>query len=221
MGATTQMTTRILFVGNSFTARNNLPDLLAQMVDAGGKGPLEWKLVSAGGASLRQHINKGEVAALLEGERWDSVVLQEQSTLPAKNPMRMADSVRDLDELITRAGARTTLYMTWARADAPDTQEAITRAYADAGRPMDATVVPAGRAWQFCLAEAPQIVLHDKDKSHPTLSGSYLAACTFYKVLFAGRAKKIPTLDIGVSQADQAILQECARQGVQSFAKDR
>ena len=53
------MKTRILFVGNSFTARNNLPDLLSQLVEAGGKGALEWKLVSTGGASLRQHFNKG------------------------------------------------------------------------------------------------------------------------------------------------------------------
>ena len=56
---------RILFVGNSFTARNTLSNLLAQLVEAGGKGVLEWKLVSAGGALLRQHFKKGGVATLL------------------------------------------------------------------------------------------------------------------------------------------------------------
>ena len=213
------MTTRILFVGNSFTGRNNLPDLLAQLVDAGGKGPLEWKLVSAGGASLRQHINKGEVATLLNEERWDWVVLQEQSTLPAKSPARMADSVRDMSALIGGAGARTVLYMTWARADAPETQQAISQAYADSGQQVGATVVPAGMAWQHCLTQEPHIVLHDTDGSHPTLAGSYLAACAFYKVLFAGRAKKIPTLDIAVSPDEQTALQECARQAVSAFAK--
>ena len=209
----------MLFRSNSFTGRNNLPDLLAQLVDAGGKGPLEWKLVSAGGASLRQHINKGEVATLLNEERWDAVVLQEQSTLPAKSPARMADSVRDMSALIGGAGARTVLYMTWARADAPETQQAITQAYADCGRQAGATVVPAGTAWQRCLAQEPHIALHDKDKSHPALAGSYLAACTFYKVLFAGRAKKIPSLDITVPEDDQTALQECARQAVSAFAK--
>lgn len=213
------MTTRILFVGNSFTARNSLPDLLAQLVEAGGKGALEWKLVSAGGASLRQHFNKGDVAALLRDAPWDSVVLQEQSTLPAKNAARMGDNVRDLHALIRQAGARTVLYMTWARADAPETQTAISAAYAESGEQVGATVVPAGLAWQLCLAQEPQIVLHDRDGSHPTLAGSYLAACAFYKVLFAGRAKKIPTLDIAVPKAEQLALQACARQAVSAFRK--
>lgn len=213
------MTTRILFVGNSFTARNSLPDLLAQLVEAGGKGALEWKLVSAGGASLRQHFNKGDVAALLRDAPWDSVVLQEQSTLPAKNAARMGDNVRDLDALIGQAGARTVLYMTWARADAPETQTAISAAYAESGQQVGATVVPAGLAWQLCLAQEPQIVLHDRDGSHPALAGSYLAACAFYKVLFAGRAKKIPTLDIAVPEAEQLALQACAQQAVSAFRK--
>ena len=213
------MTTRILFVGNSFTARNSLPDLLAQLVEAGGKGALEWELVSAGGASLRQHFNKGDVAALLRDASWDAAVLQEQSTLPAKNAARMGDNVRDLDALIGQAGARTVLYMTWARADAPETQTAISAAYTESGEQVGATVVPAGLAWQLCLAQEPQIVLHDRDGSHPTLAGSYLAACAFYKVLFAGRAKKIPTLDIAVPEAEQLALQACAQQAVSAFRK--
>ena len=151
IGDPKQMTTRILFVGNSFTARNSLPDLLSAAVEAGGKGALEWELVSAGGASLRQHFNKGDVAALLRDASWDAVVLQEQSTLPAKNAARMDDNVRDLDALIGQAGARTVLYMTWSRADAPETQTAISAAYAESGQQVGATVVPAGLAWQLCL----------------------------------------------------------------------
>ena len=96
---------RILFVGNSFTARNNLSNLLAQLAEAGGKGVLEWKVVSAGGASLQQHFNKGGVATLLRDASWDAVVLQEQSTLPAKNVTRMTDNVRDLDTLIGQVSA--------------------------------------------------------------------------------------------------------------------
>ena len=163
------MKTRILFVGNSFTARNNLPGLLSQLVESGGKGAMEWKLASAGGASLRQHFNKGDAA-------------------------RMADNVRDLNALVGQASARTILYMTWARADAPETQTAISAAYANSGQQVDATVVPAGLAWQLYLVQEPQIVLHDKDGSHLTL-------------------------DIAVSEEEQIALQACARQAVSVFRK--
>src|SRR5687767_2523840 len=50
---------RFLFVGNSFTARNDLPDLIAQLASARGVR-MEHALLSIGGASLRTHWNKGE-----------------------------------------------------------------------------------------------------------------------------------------------------------------
>ena len=99
------MKARILFVGNSFTARNNLSNLLAQLVEAGGKGVLEWKLVSVGRALLRQHFKKSGVATPLRDAPWDAVVPQEQSTLPAKNITHMTDNVRDLDTLIGQVSA--------------------------------------------------------------------------------------------------------------------
>ena len=55
---------RILFIGNSFTARNGLPDLIAQLAAAHGKS-IEHHLISAGGASLRQHWNAGEALKVI------------------------------------------------------------------------------------------------------------------------------------------------------------
>ena len=140
--------TRALFVGNSFTARNNLPGLLAQMVESAGKGDLEWELISAGGASLRQHLNKGEALQRLNDAPWDFVVLQEQSTLPVKNATRLADNVRDFDKIIAKTGARTVLYMTWARQNAPESLDAISAAYSSIGKELGSLVVPGGSAWR-------------------------------------------------------------------------
>jgi hypothetical protein len=75
---------KVLFVGNSFIARNDLPGLIARLAAARGK-PLEHRLISAGGASLRTHWNAGEALKAIQGGRYDHVVLQEQSTLPVKN----------------------------------------------------------------------------------------------------------------------------------------
>ena len=45
-------------------------------------------------------------------------------------------------------------------------------------------VVPVGIAWQQFLQQHKQPMLHDKDQSHPTIAGSYLAACVFFAALF-------------------------------------
>jgi hypothetical protein len=60
----------------------------------------------------------------------------------------MHENVRLFDLAIRAAGAQTTLYMTWARRDAPASQEAIADAYTGIGQELGATVVPVGLAWQ-------------------------------------------------------------------------
>jgi hypothetical protein len=169
---------RILFVGNSFTARNNLPGLLKGL--AGARGiDLEHKLISAGGASLRQHLNAGKALEAISTGGFDTVVLQEQSTLPIKSPARFRESARDFHTAISQAGAGTALYQTWARRNAPETQQALTDAYAGSAVELGATLVPVGMVWERFLSQYDEPVLHDVDNSHPALAGSYLAACVF------------------------------------------
>jgi hypothetical protein len=45
---------RLLFIGNSFTQRNDLPALLVEMA-AEREVRIEHELISVGGASLRNH----------------------------------------------------------------------------------------------------------------------------------------------------------------------
>ena len=200
---------RALFIGNSFTARNNVPGLIASLAESRGK-TLDHKLISAGGASLRMHWNKGAAQREMEGTRYDWVVLQEQSTLPVKNAVRMKENVRLFDEAIRASGARMALYLTWARTSAPASQAAITDAYTSIGAELGATVVPAGVAWEKVLAMPRHPVLHDKDGSHPTLAGSYLAACVFLAVLFGENPVGIESELKGLSAADVKLLQQAA-----------
>jgi hypothetical protein len=50
----------MLFIGNSFTQRNNLPVLIAEMATARDLR-VKHELISGGGASLRTHWNAGNV----------------------------------------------------------------------------------------------------------------------------------------------------------------
>jgi hypothetical protein len=200
---------KVLFIGNSFTARNNLPGMIADLAAAAGTR-LDHRLVSAGGASLRMHWNKGEALAAIRNGGYDHLVLQEQSTLPVKNAKRMHENVRLFDEAIKAAGAKTTLYMTWARQNAPQAQRAITDAYEQIGKELGATVVPVGRAWEQFLAKHDRPTLHDRDQSHPTPAGSYLAACVFFGVLFGRSPVGVGGGVEGLSAAETKLLQQTA-----------
>src|SRR5687768_3888127 len=205
----------VLFIGNSFTARNDLPGLIARLAEASGNH-LRHQLISVGGASLRTHWNKGHAQNRIKEGDFDYVVLQEQSTLPVKNATRMHENVRLFDEVIRAAEAKTALYMTWARRHAPETQRAITEAYESIGREIGAGVVPVGLAWQGFLARYESPVLHDKDKSHPTLAGSYLAAFVVYAAMFAGGPIDFCAGVGGLSDEGARVLRQAAQATIEN-----
>ena len=206
-------TSRLLFVGNSFTFRNDLPGLIAQMAPV----PIETQMIVSGGASLRQHINSGAVQAALESASWDWVVLQEQSTLPIKSPARFADSVREMHALITAHGAQTALYQTWARKNAPETQNVLSSEYAKLATELGARLVPVGAAWQGVLHEKPDAPLYDTDGSHPSPVGSYLAACVFVAALWAKNPSGAPVPDaLKMKSEDATLLQKAAWRAAKS-----
>lgn len=201
---------RILFIGNSFTARNDLPELTATIAATSGR-TIDHQLVSAGGASLRRHWNAGEASKLIQRGMFDVVVLQEQSTLPIKNRSRMHENVRLFDQLVRDNGAKTALYMTWARQHAPQTQAAITDAYTDIAKETGAILVPVGVAWDQCLRERDHPALFDSDGSHPSLAGSYLAACVFVGVLCGKTALDKPTAVAGLEARQTKQLAQIGR----------
>jgi hypothetical protein len=205
----------MLFIGNSFTQRNNLPALVTELAKARGLH-VQCSEIIAGGASLRAHWNAGRSAEAIASGGYDYVVLQEQSTLPVKNAKRMAENVRLFHEAITRAGSKTVLYMTWARQHTPESQQVISRAYETIGEELGAIVVPVGLAWQRYRSQHEQPALYDRDQSHPTLAGSYLAACVFLATVLKKSPVGIPFESSGLTVKHVKALQSAAWKQVNS-----
>ena len=203
---------RLLFVGNSYTARNDVPRLLASLAAAAAPPvDVQTRMIVAGGASLRRHWNAGVARQAIADGRWDWVVLQEQSTLPLKNRSRYHDNVRLFDAVVREHGSRTALYLTWSRQAAPQTQAALTEAVESIATECGATVVPVGPAWHEAMRRAPAVTLHADDGSHPTAAGSYLAACVFL-VRLVGRAPQgtIVAARLGLGEAEAGALHDIA-----------
>jgi hypothetical protein len=176
----------ILFVGNSYTYYHNMPLMVVALAKAAGEPAVMGVEVTApGGSTLQQHYQGGEFHERLRSQKYAFVVLQEQSAGPLDNPAAMLEFGKLLDEDVKKAGAKTVLYLTWARQDAPQTQDAITAQYLALARQLEARVAPVGVAWQLWLKDHPNRPLHDKDGSHPNPRGAFLTACVFYATFYA------------------------------------
>src|SRR5262245_4309929 len=65
---------RVLFLGNSYTQVNDLPDTFAALARAGGHR-VEVAMVAPGGQTLAGHASAADTQAQLVPNRWDVVVL--------------------------------------------------------------------------------------------------------------------------------------------------
>jgi hypothetical protein len=176
---------KVLFIGNSYTYYNDLPGMISQLAGSSNDPiHLDIRMIAVGYKTLEWHCGNPETLEAIRQADWDNVVLQEHSMRPVEDRDKMFDYASTLDREIKESGARTVLYLTWARQHIPGMQEGLTDAYFSLARTLGATVAPVGIAWQKALRANPVLKLHKRDKSHPTPLGSYLAACVFYATLF-------------------------------------
>jgi uncharacterized protein DUF4886 len=215
---------RVLFVGNSFTFKNSLPELVHDLAagDSGEK-PIFSVEYAAPGWSLHQANKDDGLGKLLKEVRWDVVVLQEKSwvlSFPEERWRReTSPPARDLHKKISAAGARTLLFMTWGyvRGDRwherHDTYAAMQARLADGysklGAELGAQVAPAGLAWAEALRRDPSLDLWAGDGKHPGRLGSYLAACVFYEML-SGREPSRSRFTAGIEPKQARLLRQVA-----------
>jgi hypothetical protein len=118
---------------------------------------------------------------------------------------------------IARAhGARPVFFMSWAYQDVPAMTQQLADAYTKAGKDNNAQVIPAGLAFARSVAARPDVNLYIADKRHPTLAGSYLAACTTYATLFK-RSPVGSTYTAGLDPAVARHLQTMAWETAQAY----
>ncbi|MBN1296361.1 hypothetical protein JXA80_06245 [bacterium] len=194
--------TNVLFLGNSYTAGNNLPQIFTDLAASGDK-EVETDMNTPGGCTLFQHSQSTTSLDMIAEGGWDFVVLQEQSQYPTIDYYRetyMYPGARVLDQHIQAVCAETLLFMTWGReyggkqvinghasppfVDFYAMQNALRIAYYGIALELTARVAPVGMAWQTAMTLNHSVDLWADDHSHPTYQGSYLAACVLYAVIF-------------------------------------
>ena len=197
--------TRVLFIGNSYTAVNNLPQLTADCaLSIGFAGmPMEVASSTPGGTTFQTHTTNASSQSLINQGNWDYVVLQEQSQLPSFPDSQVATDcfpfAAQLNDQILSVDSctETVFYMTWGRQNGDSgncafwppvcTYEGmdslLNLRYRQMAIANDAILSPVGALWNYIRNTYPEINLYSADGSHPSLEGSYAAACSMIAVM--------------------------------------
>ncbi len=162
---------------------------------------IETKFVGSGGATLKQLWQTGQALREIKTGNWDYVVLQEQSMLGTAvvengkryfgSPQTFFSYAQRFTWVIKSHGAEPVFFMTWSRQEHPDQQKYLTYAYMHIAKELRSKVAPAGMVWDHIRRDST-INLYQKDGSHPTIYGSYLAAATLFATIFDTRPTGLP-----------------------------
>lgn len=198
---------RVLFIGNSYTYFNNLPEMFAKLAEAGHR-KIESRMVAPGGWRLKDHWEKGTAPQLLDNEKWDFVVLQDQSSLGTSYWVKGTSHVwndavfrpyaEKFAAKIREKGATPVFFLTWAAKNVPEDQAALSYAYASVAKETHSLLVPVGMAWNAIRQERPSLGLfYEGHGSHPSPVGTYLAACMFYASILHETPVGLPAKVVG------------------------
>jgi hypothetical protein len=228
-----QNSKRVLFLGNSYTQANNLPQMTADAAASTGKNLL-FDMNAPGGYYIGQHVTNAVSLAKVEVGNWDHVVLQDQS-LALAYPGYFMNGIHSsikMDSIIkaNNSCAQTMFYSTWGRKNGDtyicsppycEEQTVITRDFYQMNSDIQAnykvfadslksSMSPVGRVWANIRQNHPLIELFDADGSHPSVAGTYAAACSFYAAIFRSDPTQI-TFNGGLSDSDAGLIRQAAK----------
>jgi hypothetical protein len=223
----------LLWVGNSFFFYNKgLSTLVWQLLEsADPDNDFDSRMATISGAPLSKHDveayfrqDKTQIFSVSSNQRlvfakprpFDAVILQDCSLCPIQLERAFHEEVRKDSALAKKHGATPILFMTWAYADRPDMTSLLAEAYTRAGNEYGALVVPAGLAFAAARAKDASVSLHEPDNRHPSLAGSYLAACTVLAAVY-GKSPVGNRYTAGLDAKTAAFLQGVAAETVARY----
>lgn len=226
---------KILFIGNSFTYFNDMPDMVRDIAKT-QKLAYSCTRIVKGGERLSGHLKNPKLQKALAKGGWDYVIIQEQSSDPAGPTADVIKKVypaaHTLDSLVIAGSpdAKVIFYMTWGHkygsifnvrnndhsypiTDSYESMyERLKTSYLEMAYDNNAWCAPVGMAWNTARKHLPDLQLYKQDTFHPSVAGSYLAANVIFTTILQRNYQT--DYDAGLPASTAEALQQIAQSTV-------
>lgn len=187
---------KVLFVGNSHTYFNDMPELFSRMCRAGADLNAEPVMLSHPSRTLEWHLREYyELRFNLLYGHYDYCIIQ-QAAHPFPGKEETLRDIARIEELCRKGRTQPVIVETWAEKRAPEHQAIMNETYHEAADEHDSLLAPVGEVWQSMILRHPETELYWKDGEHASPYGDYLIACVLYRVITGNEASGLP--DVGI-----------------------
>lgn len=177
---------KVLFVGNSHTFFNDMPELFSRFVRLTTGEKPEVVMLAYGGRDYLWHRKEYFAVRfnLMYGQ-YDYCVLQ-QAAHPYPPREDTLENGKALIELCQKCGVKPVVYMTWAEKRFPENQQKMIDTCRTLAEETGALLAPIGAVWQAVQNEHPDIDLYFRDGEHASPYGDFLIAAVLCRLLTGG-----------------------------------
>jgi len=188
---------RVLFIGNSHTYFNDMPEVFKMITEAGQGIKVEVSMQAHPGVTYNWHLSQeAELRFALIHGRYDYVFLQQAAHTPRPDP---EDTIRDgkkLIELVKKCGSTPIIVLPWAEKRFPENQAIMYDTYGKLAKETNTKYSPVGNIFERVLNENPDINLYWFDGEHCSPYGTYVNACCAYTLIFGESPVGLPSRGI-------------------------
>jgi hypothetical protein len=189
-----QDTFEVLLIGNSHSARNNLPDLIEDLIEVGHPNATVNIDNAPRWVFLAERIGDKVTQKSLESRPWTHVVLQAQKYSSSGRYFYPTDAAEEWIRRIRILDAEPVLFPEWPREGNTEEGPRVHGLHMGIAEREPACIAPMGLAWQIVRDENPEIKLYARDGNHSNKTGALLAALVLYETITGQPADELPDI---------------------------
>lgn len=202
---------KVLFVGNSHTYYNDMPQIFADMCKEKGKN-VEVTMQAHGGVTYGWHYSQmNELRFALMYGGYDYLVMQQAAHVPCPSKEETITDAEKIINLARKCGVKVIVAMPWAERDYQDHQKIMYDTYYILRDKFDVKLTCTGNVFEEVYNTHPEINMYWVDGQHASPYGSYTAAMGAFKAIFAESVKGLSSNayeNYPVSEEDYRLVHE-------------
>ena len=183
VGADSKKAIDILFIGNSLTYTNNLPNLVKRSAKQHGT-KINSKMIALPNYAIADHWNEEEIQKLIASKKYDYVVIQQGPSSQSDGRKMLMDYGKKYSEICATNDAKLCFFMVWPSLKYFHTFEGVVKNYRDAAVANKSILLPVGEVWKEYIEKTNDLSYYGPDGFHPSLKGSQIAADVIVDYLF-------------------------------------
>ena len=173
----------LLFIGNSLTYVNDLPNLVKTYAANKGK-TLSVTTIAYGNYALIDHWNDGVMQTSIESQTFDFVIVQQGPSSQPYGRGLLIEYGYYISQLCNSNNTKLAYFMVWPSRTYYHTFDGVIESYRIAAQANNDILCPVGEVWKSHFDATGDFSYYGGDGFHPSLEGSTVAAQVIYESLF-------------------------------------